>query len=163
MGNGSKVLKMIKDILTRVLKDIKEYGWAVAAFVGCYVLIHVSFDAFCPLLVVTGIPCAGCGLTRAFLFLCSGQLGRAMYMNPSVLPVLLFVLYFVFCRYILGRRVKGLKWCLIFLVSGMLIIYIYRMWLYFPDRVPYVYYADNILAKRFSGYETWVKKLIALF
>lgn len=154
---------MIKDILARVLKDIKEYGWAVAVFVGCYVLIHVFFDAFCPLLVATGIPCAGCGLTRAFLFLCSGQLGRAIYMNPSILPVLLFVLYFVFCRYILGKKVKGLKWCLIFLVSVMLIIYIYRMRLYFPDRVPYVYYADNILAKKYPGYEALVKRLITFF
>lgn len=144
------------------MEDIKEYGWAVAAFAGCYVLIHVLFDVGCPFLAVTGIPCAGCGLTRAVLYLCNGQFDRAMHMNPSVLPVCLFVLYFVFCRYILGRRVKGLKWCLIFLVSAMLIIYIHRMWLYFPDNAPYLYYPDNIFAKRFPWYEGFIQELTGL-
>lgn len=156
-------MEKVKNILSRILKDIKEYGWAVAVFVGCYVLIHCFFDAFCPLLVATGIPCAGCGLTRAFLFLCSGQFGRAMHMNPSVLPVLAFVLYFMFYRYILGKRVKGLKWCLIFLVAAMLVIYAYRMWLYFPNRAPYVYYADNIFSKYLPGYGALMKRLMAHF
>lgn len=129
----------------------------------CYALIHVIFEAFCPLLVITGIPCAGCGLTRAFLFLFSGQFARAMHMNPSVLLVLAFILYFVFFRYVLGKKVKGLNVCLVLLVAGMLIIYGYRMWMYFPQQVPYVYHEDNLLAKQFPLYEDWVKRLLALF
>ncbi|MBQ8597580.1 MAG: DUF2752 domain-containing protein [Lachnospiraceae bacterium] len=154
-------MKKGKEILGRIFKDIKEYGWALAAFLVCYALIHVIFDAFCPLLVLTGIPCAGCGLTRAFLFLFSGQFARAMYMNPSVLLVLAFVLYFVLFRYVLGRKVKGLNVCLALLVAGMLIIYGYRMWMYFPDRVPYVYHENNILANRFPLYQDLVQRLIA--
>ncbi len=153
----------IKDILERIYKDIKEYGWAVIAFVIYYVLIHVIFDAFCPLLVLTGIPCAGCGMTRAFLFLFRGQFARAMYMNPSVLLVFAFILYVAFFRYILGKKVKGLKVGIALLVAGMLILYGYRMWMYFPDRVPYVYYADNLLVKQFPGYETFMKRMISFF
>ena len=153
----------IRNFLNRIYRDIKEYGWALIVFVIYYVLIHVIVNAFCPLLVLTGIPCAGCGMTRAFLYLFRGQFSRAMYMNPSVIPVLGFIIYVAFFRYVLGKKVKGLKWCIIGLVAVMLILYGYRMWMYFPDRVPYVYYGDNILAEQLPGYETLIKKVINFF
>ena len=52
-------------VAKRLWKDIKGFV-PVAALFGIYYLVsHRLYDAFCPLLIVTGIPCAGCGLTRA--------------------------------------------------------------------------------------------------
>lgn len=156
-------MKQVKEILGRMVKDIKEYGWAIVSFGVYYVLIHVLSDVFCPLLWVTGIPCAGCGMTRAFLYLLGGQFQRAMHMNPSVLLVICFSVYFCVFRYGLGKKVKGLKISLIILVAGMLIIYGYRMRMYFPNEIPYVYYADNLLAKRLPGYENLINKIVTCF
>lgn len=71
-------------VAKRLWKDIKGFV-PVAALYGIYYLVsHRLYDAFCPLLIVTGIPCAGCGLTRAGLFLLKGQVLRAASLNPAI-------------------------------------------------------------------------------
>lgn len=63
----------IKKIAGRVWPDMKASGLAGAVFLVYYQIVHSVFDAFCPMLVLTGIPCAGCGLTRAALYLLRGK------------------------------------------------------------------------------------------
>ena len=112
------------------------------------------------MLVTTGFPCAGCGLTRAFLYLGSGQLERAMYMNPMALLVIVFALYCGYYRYIRLTAVKHFSLALGLLITVMLVFYGVRMYLYFPDRVPYVYTRRNVLAERFPGYQQLVDQLL---
>ena len=150
-----------KSIAKRIGKDIRHYGWAAVVFAAYYIITHLVRAAFCPLLQMTGLPCAGCGLTRAFLFVARGQFARAFYIQPFVYPIMLFLLYCGFCRYVKGSKVKGFQPMFILLVCGMLIFYIIRMYLYFPDRVPYVYQTDNTLANRFPIYTDWMNKGIA--
>lgn len=153
-------VEKVKETAKRIGKDIKCCAWAGAAFVIYYVVIHAIFDAFCPLLVMTGIPCAGCGLTRAVLYLLKGQIGRAFGLNPSIFPILLFLLYCGYFRYLRGTRIKGFRYALAALVAVVLMIYCCRMILYFPDRAPYVYHRKNILAELFPLYGEWMKQLL---
>ncbi len=125
-----------------------------------YLIVHSLYDAFCPLLVVTGLPCAGCGLTRAVLYLLQGQIKRAAYINPSVFLLLIFALYCVYFRYIKGSRIKGFRAGFAMLVTGMLVIYLYRMCLYFPERVPCVYHSNNVFAGKIPGYQEWIGRMI---
>lgn len=46
------------------------------------------------------------------------------------------------------------------LVAGMLIIYGYRMYLYFPDKAPCVYKYDNLVAGWIPGYRKWMQELL---
>lgn len=152
-------MQKIREIINRIATDLKELRWAFLAFLVYYLLMHAMFDAFCPMLILTGIPCAGCGLTRAFLLLLSGQVRRALNINPSILLILLFVLYCGYFRYVRGRKVKGFGAVLGILIVCMLAIYGYRMYLYFPDRVPYVYMSNNIAARVLPGYNEWVRSM----
>lgn len=153
-------MKNLREGVKRLTDDIKEYGWAGVVFLGYYLVVHVFSSAFCPMIQLTGLPCAGCGLTRAFLFLAQGQFARAAFINPMVFPIIAFLLYCGFFRYILGKKVVGFTLLFVLLVTGMLIFYGIRMYLYFPDRVPYVYAKDNVLASRVPGYEDIIQKLI---
>ena len=57
----------------------------VATFAGLLTAI-VSFRLpFCPLASVLGVPCPGCGLTRATLALAHGDLQHALELHPLVL------------------------------------------------------------------------------
>lgn len=153
-------MKKVRKIVNRITIDLKEFRWAPLAVLIYYLLMHVIFDAFCPMLILTGIPCAGCGLTRAVLFLLSGQLRRALSINPSILPVLIFLLYCGYYRYVRGRKIKGAGIALCILIVCMLVIYGYRMYLYFPNRAPYVYMDNNIAARLLPGYKEWIWSML---
>ncbi len=151
----------IKAIADRLMSDIKEYGWAAVVFIGYYVLVHMLRTAFCPMLHMTGIPCAGCGLTRAFLYILQGDFVRAAYINPMAYVIIVFIIYCGFWRYVKGTKIKGFSVCFGILIGIMLLFYLGRMYLYFPDRVPYTYWQDNVLAKRLQGYEEFIDRVIS--
>lgn len=52
----------------------------------------------------------------------------------------------------MGRQVKGMKTITAVILAMMVIVYGVRMYLYYPDRVPYIYTEDNILAHFASLY-----------
>ena len=139
---------------------MKAAGLAGVVFLIYYQIVHSVFDAFCPLRVFMGIPCAGCGLTRAAIYLLQGRVSGAMYMNPSIFPILFFLLYCGYFRYIRGTAVKRFGLLLGLLVAGMLVIYGCRMYRYFPDRAPYVYQSNNAAARWIPGYDQWMRKIM---
>ena len=155
-------MKKIKEIAERIKADIKAYGMAAVIFLVYYQISHWLFIAFCPMIIVTGLPCAGCGLTRAFLYLFTGQPERAFFINPTAFLIVAFALYCGFFRYVRGTKIKGFGAALALLMAGMLIFYFYRMYLYFPDRTPYVYTRGNLLEKRLPGYRDLINNLISL-
>ncbi|MBR5800503.1 MAG: DUF2752 domain-containing protein [Lachnospiraceae bacterium] len=155
-----KTMDRLKEIVGRIFADIKEYGIAGLVFLGYYALVHLMKVTFCPLLHLTGIPCAGCGLTRAFLYMLSGQFGRAFSMNPMSYLIVLFVLYCGYFRYFRGTKIKGFTQAFVLLITVMLVFYAVRMYLYFPDRIPYVYEPENVLSGRIPGYENFIHGMI---
>lgn len=143
----------MRKIVERICQDIKNL-WSVAVAVAIYaVLVNLIFHAFCPMVIVTGLPCPGCGMTRSLFFLATGRVGQSLWIHPMGVPIAALVFYFLWNRYVLGRNAKGMKVLVIAAIVLLVILYIWRMRLYFPDRIPYVYEEDNILAKTLPFYE----------
>lgn len=143
----------MRKIVDRIRQDIKNL-WPVAAVVAVYtVLVNLIFHAFCPMVIVTGLPCPGCGMTRSLFFLATGRVGQSLWIHPMGVPIAALVFYFLWNRYVLGRNAKGMKVLVIVAIVLLVILYIWRMRLYFPDRIPYIYEEDNILAKTLPFYE----------
>ncbi len=154
-------MKRIKESGKRLWADVKQYGPALIIFAVYYGIVHLFRAAFCPMIQITGLPCAGCGLTRAFLFILRGEFERAVYIQPMAFAVIAFVAYCAFFRYLKGTKIVAFSPLFVILVSGMLVFYVVRMVLYFPDRVPYVYAQDNLLANYLPGYEEFITRVIA--
>ena len=141
----------MKKIVARIWRDIQDFWIAAIAIAGYIALMNLIFHAFCPMIILTGFPCPGCGMTRAMFYLISGKIQQSIQMNPMGIPIAALFIYFFWNRYIMGRKAKGMK-----LLTGiafvlLIVIYIWRMYLFFPDRVPYIYTESNILAKLFPG------------
>ncbi len=64
------------------------------AFFGLLLSERMPIPIVCPFKVITGIPCPGCGGTRAFLSILNGDILHALYINP--LSCLLCVFFCIF-------------------------------------------------------------------
>lgn len=142
----------IKEVCERVSADLQEYGMAFVALILYAVVVNLVFHAFCPLIIFCGIPCPGCGISRAALCFLTGRWQQAWQLNPMIFPIILTAVYFGWGRYLMGRQVKGMKTIIAVIFALMIVVYGVRMYLYYPDRVPYIYTEDNILAHLTSLY-----------
>lgn len=150
----------VKDVFLRIGRDIKEYRWIVIAFVLWNIIVRTIFHAFCPFLIIFGIPCAGCGMTRAMWFILTGQVERGIRLNPSA-PVWLFFLGYIFVmRYVFGKKIKGIYILLGIAVVISMGIYIYRMVTLFPGNPPLVFYYNCIMERVLPGYISELENMI---
>jgi len=79
----------------------------VATFSGMFAGIVVFRLPFCPLASVLGVPCPGCGLTRATLALAHGDLEHALALHPLVLvlaPLFIWATASAAIDYVRGPR-----------------------------------------------------------
>lgn len=155
--------RRLSEIGNRIKKDIRQYGLGLILALMLYFLFHALFDAFCPSVLLSGFPCPGCGMTRAVLYLLRGQFARAWALNPAAFLWVLWAALFVWERYGKGRTPKHLLWMLSGILLFMVVVYVFRMWRFFPDRPPYVYRQDNLFARTLPGYETVVRHLMGRF
>lgn len=146
----------MKEIGKRIWTDVKNYYIGVIAFLIYSVVVRSIFHAFCPLLIMTGFPCAGCGMTRAMYCILTGQFARAMNLNPAAFFWLLWFAFWVIKRYILGRNSKWIMRMLAVVCIITFAIYLYRMITQFPSTPPMTFYRKNVLSK----YSTFYRNLL---
>lgn len=79
-----------------------------SAFVWYFNPTEVHFFPVCPLYALTGLACPGCGLTRGFHALFTGDIPTALHFN-ALLPVWAIIFAYVFVSMVLlAIRGKGL-------------------------------------------------------
>lgn len=142
-------MQKIQAIVKRLWSDLKNFRFAILALVLYNVLVRSVFHAFCPQLILTGFPCAGCGMTRAVFYILTGRFARGMRLNPAAPLWILFLGWFFANRYVRGARPKRVAMWLGLVCAATLVIYLYRMLHYFPGEPPMVYYRNNILRRIF--------------
>lgn len=127
-------------------KDIKDIKWAIIVIIAYFALGRYFLYSLCPMVMVTGLPCPGCGLTRAGFALLRLDLAGAYRIHPFIYPIAGYIAVFGWNRYIMGRRMgKKLKAGLIVLMALVILFYGWRMWMYFPGEPPMSYYERNLL------------------
>lgn len=148
--------KRMGQIGKRIEKDIREYGMFGVALAGYYLVSKWLFHAFCPLVIISGIPCPGCGMTRAFLFFLTGQWTRGWNMNPLALAWLALAAYIAVMRYGFGKKAKGALPFAYGIIGLMVLFYGYRMLRYFPGWPPVSYTGGNLLEQFLPGYRSFI-------
>ena len=127
-------------------KDIKDIKWAIIIIIAYFALGRYFLYSLCPMVMVTGLPCPGCGLTRAGFALLRLDLAGAYRIHPFIYPIAGYIAVFGWNRYIMGRRMgKKLKAGLSVLMVLVILFYGWRMWMYFPGEPPMSYYERNLL------------------
>lgn len=105
--------------------------------VGIIILLVASliskyfFKTFCLIRGVLGIPCPGCGITRALISLLKLDFNKAFFYHPLV-----YVLIILCILYIFKKDFFKNIFFLMSLVFLFVFVYIYRLILYFPNKEP---------------------------
>lgn len=98
---------------------------SVAAVVVLYVILE-SFGVTCPIKYITGISCAGCGMSRAWIALLHFNIHEAFMYHP------LFFLPPVVVIFMLLKSKINIKFYKIFIFTmagAFVIVYLYRMFI----------------------------------
>lgn len=106
--------KINKDVLTAVL--------AVAALYTVFSILGIG----CPIKWATGISCAGCGMTRAYLSLLHLDIRHAFIYHPLFWSVPLVLLIFVL--YMAGKIPARIANCIKYLTACLfIVVYVVRL------------------------------------
>lgn len=125
-------------------------------------MLSELFGTSCFISSVFGIPCAGCGSTRAIRLLLQGRIMDALRMHPLIfltLFLLVAIPAFAVARIVAKKRGKPFRSPLsrrateiIFfsLAALYLIVYIIRMILLFPHTEPMLYNKNSVWGRLIS-------------
>ena len=105
------------------LKQQLNHWKGILGIAGFY-LILAAVGRGCPIRLMTGIPCPGCGLSRAYLSLLHLDLAGAFAYHPMFWAVPLLILG---CLWY-DRRKSSWAMCLLILIAaGFMITYFWRL------------------------------------
>jgi hypothetical protein len=143
--NDSKMrrtfIQVIRDASRLLWKDIKDIKWAVIVIIAYFVLGKYYLYSLCPMVMATGFPCPGCGLTRAGVCLLKLDLAGAFRIHPFIYPIVLWLGMFGWNRYVKRRKMGSrLKFLMIVLMVLIILFYLWRMRYCFPGEPPMSYY-----------------------
>lgn len=98
----------------------------VIGLCGGLLILWVALELHCPVRRLIGIPCPGCGMSRAWLCALEGDLAGAFYYHPMFWAVPLLALFIFYdCR--LFRRPWLNYLVLGLMLLGVLVCYVLRL------------------------------------
>ena len=138
--------QILSDGFQLFYQDIKSARWAIMLVVAYFAFLKKFLRGLCPMVLLTGFPCPGCGLTRAGFRVLRLDFAGAWRIHPFIFAVILLAVEVGIERYVhKSRRMTVTKWCGIVIIIGMVIFYIWRLYIFFPEVPPMTYYHRNLL------------------
>lgn len=94
----------------------------------------------CPIQSVTGLPCPGCNMKTSLYYLLQFKFSLSLYYHALLIPTIVVFVWIVF-NYKNHEQTKKLFmiWAIF-----MIVYYIYRMIVYFPNS-PMIYSKENLI------------------
>ncbi len=151
---------MVKTVFRRIIKDLRDNRAPIIAIAILWVLAELVFHRFCPVVIMTGFPCPGCGLTRALFHLITLHPIKALEYNPSYPFWVVLAVAFFIRRYVKGGSTTVLRYPMIAVCLITIGIYIWRMTHVFPGKEPMVYFHSNVFARLIPFYDSVVTRFI---
>jgi hypothetical protein len=129
------------------LELIKKYWIGMVLCLIVMLGLNYFFGTVCLSVLLLGIPCPACGLTRATILMLTGHFRESFQMHPLLILVILGIIGCYFIKKILKNYILFIKLYVIICLVIFVAFYIYRMKTYYPHITPMVYHPDNCLHK----------------
>ena len=101
----------------------------------------------CFLASTTGLPCPGCGITRAFSSLITGNLRDSLWHHPLLIPAMIIVALYFAVWASRDKLPRAMGIVLITFAVALVALYAVRMVFLFPGEAPLTYNHNAILPR----------------
>lgn len=86
-----------------IKNDIKQMVLPIGLVAGFIALSNIILGKVCIVRMLFGIPCPGCGITRAFLLLVQGKIKDATIMHPFWIAIVVLLVVFLVNRILIVK------------------------------------------------------------
>jgi hypothetical protein len=133
--------------LRKTLRAARSARWVFLLIAAYTVFAHYFLGSSCLLASSTGLPCPGCGETRALLALLRGDLAGSVGFHPLLIPsAAVLALYFV--SWLTHEKTPKYARGLLFgLTLAIFVTYAARMVFMFPSLTPMVINQRGVLPR----------------
>ncbi len=137
----------MKKISKRIIDDIKKFLPIIMVIGIMWVVIDYFWGAVCPSMLIAGLPCPGCGMTRALFCIFTGKWQQALWYNPMSFFWLMGGSYYLLMRYVGNKKAKGIVVYFMVVMITTILVFGIRMYLHFPGPEPLCYHSGNLIEK----------------
>lgn len=137
----------VRGLLTRIKTDLKYLLPGLAGAAAYVIFMEYFFHAVCLSRVLVGLPCPGCGLTRAGVLFLQGHFAESFRLHPLFVLIPAGILLGLYERYLSASPRRYFTAYLLVTLVLMILLYIVRMKLCFPHTEPVNYEPDNVLTR----------------
>ena len=124
---------------------VKRYWLGILLSLIALAILNLLFGSVCFSVILFGIPCPACGITRASKLMITGHFLESVQMHPLLILVIFgFILYPIIKKQ-LNNYCFFIKFYVIICLIIFIVYYIYRLKVYFPNKEPMLYQPDNII------------------
>lgn len=157
--NIARIKNAFLTALKMLWQDIWHFKFLIIGFAIYCRLAKLLLGAMCPMVIATGLPCPGCGMTRAAISVLTLDFHSAFVYNPNIFLWGVYLLYLGICRYIfLKKKIPFFNTVSIIVLSVTIGVYIYRMMYCFPGEKPMTYMYKNAFSMMLPGYKNFVAR-----
>ena len=107
------------------MKKLKETVILLTGL-GLVLLFTTISGIGCPIKWLTGISCAGCGMTRALFYAARFQFDKAFHYHPLFWMLPFGVLLFLFWEKVPVKLQKGITWAMILCFSAVYLVRLFQ-------------------------------------
>lgn len=134
--------------MKRLKSDLWDNRIAIVVIAIYLSVTQIVFNEVCPLKLLFGIPCPGCGLTRGCISVFTLHWRQSLAYNPVSILWIAAIVYLIIRRYFAGAGEAALYNYVLLAVLVLITfsVYIYRMKTIYPGAEPMTYYEDNLAA-----------------
>lgn len=137
-------MNSLQRVFKNIGSDLKKYYKGLLALLIYVLITQCVFGTVCIFAIATGLPCPGCGITRATLFIMQFKFIEAFEMNLFAYPCICVIVYIMIRRYVFEK--KKLPMVPILVVGGLMFAYwIWRMVTLYPGEAPMAYRSKNVI------------------
>ncbi len=134
----------LKMVFINIKKDVKDHGLAIVLLAVYCAVMHILFETICPVAAVTGFPCPGCGITRAFSLLFTLHFAEAFRMHACIVLWVPLIIWMLVRRWVFGK--KGFPVVPLIVVTAITLgYYVFRMVTVYPGEVPMIFREKNLI------------------